>query len=173
MSDSLQPHGLQHARIPCPSPVPGAYSNSCPTSQWCQCYLRTISSVLRLTLGLYCAVNHFSVVKGFVDNRHCLIIIRTRWPLGCVIPQAMMKTFASMFLAPKRLAVVQLLSRAWLFVTPWTAACQASLSFTIPRVLSEYCMGEIYIYLFCSGIIWKWALIKPNGAAVAHLNILF
>ena len=28
VSDSLQPHGLQHARLPCPSPTPGAYSNS-------------------------------------------------------------------------------------------------------------------------------------------------
>ena len=35
VSDSLQPHGLQHARPPCPSPTPGAYSNSCPLSQWC------------------------------------------------------------------------------------------------------------------------------------------
>ena len=35
MFDSLQPHGLQHARLPCPSPTPGAYSNSCPLSQWC------------------------------------------------------------------------------------------------------------------------------------------
>ena len=31
MSNSLQPHGLQHARRPCPSPTPGAYSNSCPS----------------------------------------------------------------------------------------------------------------------------------------------
>ena len=35
MSDSLQPHGLQHARLPCLSPTPGACSNSCPLSQWC------------------------------------------------------------------------------------------------------------------------------------------
>ena len=35
MSDSLWPHGLQHARLPCQSPTPGAYSNSCPLSQWC------------------------------------------------------------------------------------------------------------------------------------------
>ena len=35
MSDSLQPHGLQHARPPCSSPTPRAYSNSCPSSQWC------------------------------------------------------------------------------------------------------------------------------------------
>ena len=34
--DSLWPHGLQHARLPCPSPTPRAYcSNSCPHSQWC------------------------------------------------------------------------------------------------------------------------------------------
>ena len=34
-SDPLQPHGLQHARLPCPSPTPGACSNSCPSSRWC------------------------------------------------------------------------------------------------------------------------------------------
>ena len=32
---TLWPHGLQHARLPCPSPTPGAGSNSCPLSQWC------------------------------------------------------------------------------------------------------------------------------------------
>ena len=41
MSDSLWPYGLQHARLPCPSPAPGAYSNSCPSSWWCH---PTISS---------------------------------------------------------------------------------------------------------------------------------
>ena len=35
ISDSLRPHGLQHARLPCPSPTPRAWSNSCPSSQWC------------------------------------------------------------------------------------------------------------------------------------------
>ena len=35
MSDSLQPHELQHARPPCPSPTPGVHSNSCPSSRWC------------------------------------------------------------------------------------------------------------------------------------------
>ena len=44
MSDSLQPHGLQHARPPCPSPTPGVYSNSCPLSRWC--HLTISSSVL-------------------------------------------------------------------------------------------------------------------------------
>ena len=35
MSDSLWPHGLQHARLPCPSLTPRACSNSCLSSQWC------------------------------------------------------------------------------------------------------------------------------------------
>jgi len=35
LSDCLQPHGLQHARPPCPSPTPRVYSNSCPLSRWC------------------------------------------------------------------------------------------------------------------------------------------
>ena len=35
VSDFLQPCGLQHTRLPCPSPTPGACSNSCTSSQWC------------------------------------------------------------------------------------------------------------------------------------------
>ena len=35
VSNSLWPHGLQHARPPCPSPTPRVYPNSCPLSQWC------------------------------------------------------------------------------------------------------------------------------------------
>ena len=41
VSGSLWPHGLEHARLPCPSPTPGAYSNSCTSSWWCHA---TISS---------------------------------------------------------------------------------------------------------------------------------
>jgi len=41
MSESLWPHGLQHAKPPCPSPTPRAYSNSCPLIRWCR---PTISS---------------------------------------------------------------------------------------------------------------------------------
>ena len=41
VSESLRPHGLQHARAPCPSPAPGVYPNSCPLSWWCH---PTISS---------------------------------------------------------------------------------------------------------------------------------
>ena len=41
VSNSLWPHGQQHTKSPCPSPTPGVYSNSCPSSRWCH---PTISS---------------------------------------------------------------------------------------------------------------------------------
>ena len=44
MPDSLRPHGLQHARLPCSSPTPRACSNSCPLRQWC--HLTISSSVI-------------------------------------------------------------------------------------------------------------------------------
>ena len=43
MSNSLRPEGLQDTRLPCPSPTPGACSNSCPSSGWCH---PTISSLV-------------------------------------------------------------------------------------------------------------------------------
>ena len=57
MSNSLQPHGLQHARLPCPSPTPGACSNTCPLSWWCH---PTISSCPFLLL-----FSIFSRIRSF------------------------------------------------------------------------------------------------------------
>ena len=44
VSNSLQPHGLQHPRPPCSSPTPGVYSNSCPSSGWCHPTISSSSS---------------------------------------------------------------------------------------------------------------------------------
>ena len=41
MSDSLPPHGLQYPSLHCPSPIPEAYSNSCPLSQRCHPIIST------------------------------------------------------------------------------------------------------------------------------------
>ena len=69
VSDSLWPHGLQHARLPCPSPTPGACSNSCPSSWWCH---STISSCCPLLLlpSIFPSIRVFS-------NESVLCI---RWP---------------------------------------------------------------------------------------------
>ena len=51
MSDPLWPHGLLHARPPCPSPTPGVYSNSCPLSHWC--HPTTSSTVVHFSSHLH------------------------------------------------------------------------------------------------------------------------
>ena len=80
VSDSLRPHGLQHARLACLSPTPGVYSNWCPLSQW---YHPTISSsvvipsnhlILRCPLllppSIFPSIRVFSNESGF----------HIRWP---------------------------------------------------------------------------------------------
>ena len=51
MSNSLRPHEPQHARVPCASPTPGVYPNSCPLSQWC--HLTISSSVVPFSSCLH------------------------------------------------------------------------------------------------------------------------
>ena len=59
MSDSLQPHGLQHTRLPCPSPSPGVCSNSCPLSRWCHPTIS--SSVVLLLPSIFPSIRVFSI----------------------------------------------------------------------------------------------------------------
>ena len=68
MSDSLWPHELQHTRPPCPSPTPGACSNSCPSSQWC--HLTISSSVVPFSscLQSFPASGSFSVSQYFTSG---------------------------------------------------------------------------------------------------------
>ena len=67
VSDSLQPHGLQHARVPCPSPTRRACSNSCPSSWWCH---PTSSSVVPFSSRLqsFPASGSFLVSQFFASG---------------------------------------------------------------------------------------------------------
>ena len=62
-SDSLRPHGLQHARPPCPSPTPRVYSNSCPSNHLILCPLLLPPSV-------------FPSIRVFSNES----ALRVRWP---------------------------------------------------------------------------------------------
>ena len=68
MSNSLWPHGLQHARLPCPSPTPRAYSNSCLSSRWC--YPTISSSVIPFSYHLQSlpASGSFPISQFFVSG---------------------------------------------------------------------------------------------------------
>jgi len=63
MSDSLQPHELQHARLPCPSLSPGVCTNSCPLNWWCY---PTISSAV-VPLSSY--FQSFPALGSFLMSR--------------------------------------------------------------------------------------------------------
>ena len=66
MSDSLQPNGLQHARLPNSWPTPGACSNSCPSGRWCHL---TISSCLPLLLlQSFTAARFFPISQFFASG---------------------------------------------------------------------------------------------------------
>ena len=67
---SLRPHGLQHARLPCPSPAPRAYSNSCPSCRW---YHPTISSSV---IPLLLLRSIFPNIRVFSSES----VLRIRWP---------------------------------------------------------------------------------------------
>ena len=59
MSDSLWPHGLKHARLPCPSPIPGACSNSCPSSWWSSSHF-ILCHLLLLLSSVFPSIRVFS-----------------------------------------------------------------------------------------------------------------
>ena len=65
VSDSLQPHGLQHARLPCSSPTPRACSNSCPLSWWCHPIISSFVVHLPSYLQSFPASGAFPVSQPF------------------------------------------------------------------------------------------------------------
>ena len=86
MSDSLQPHGPQHARPPCSSPTPGVYSDSCPLSQWCH---PTISSCLPLLLP----PSIFPNIRVFSNES----VLHIRWPAKVLEFQLQHQSFQWIF----------------------------------------------------------------------------
>ena len=89
MSDSLRPHGLQYARLPCPSPTPGACSNSCPLSRWC--HPNTLSSVVPFScLQSFPASGSFPMSQLFASGGQSIAVsvsvlamnIQDWFPLG-------------------------------------------------------------------------------------------
>ena len=68
MSYSLEPHGLQHTRPPCPSPTPGAYSNSCPLTQWCHPTISSYVVSFSFCLQSFLASGSFQMSQYFISG---------------------------------------------------------------------------------------------------------
>ena len=133
MSDFLQPCGLQHTRLPCPSLSPRVCSNSCSLSWWCH---QTISS----------SVFPFSSYpQSFPASGS--------FPMSQLFASGSQSVGASASVNQS----VQLLSRIQLFATPWNTARQASLSITNSRSLLELMSIESAMpsnhFIFCHPLL--------------------
>ena len=92
MSDSLRLHGLRHTRLPCPSPPPGAFSNSYPSSQWCHPIISFSVAPFSSCLQSFPASGSFSMSQLFTSGSRSTgasalasilpMNIQGRFPLG-------------------------------------------------------------------------------------------
>ena len=119
MSDSLQPHRLQHARPPCPSPPPRVCPTSCPLNWWCQ--PTTSSSVAPIS-----SCPQFPSIKVFSNDLALCIHIYLVNNEKCSTP----------------LIICCAVTKSCLTLTHGTAARQAPLSFTISHSLVTFMFIE-------------------------------
>ena len=68
VSNSLWAHGLQHTRLPCPSPTPRARSHSCPSSQWCHPTISASVVLFSSHLQSFPALGFFSISQFFTSG---------------------------------------------------------------------------------------------------------
>ena len=68
LSNSLWPHGLQHARPPCPSPTPGVYSNTCLLSWWCHPTISSSVVPFSSCLQFFPALGSFQMSQLFTSD---------------------------------------------------------------------------------------------------------
>ena len=66
--ESLQHHGLQHTRLPCPEPTPRACSNSCPSSQWCHPTISCLITPFSSCLQIFPASESFPISQSFASD---------------------------------------------------------------------------------------------------------
>ena len=157
-SNSLRPHGLQHTRLPCPLPTPGACSNSCPLSWWCHPTISSSVSPFSSCLQSFPASGSLLMSQFFQSGGQSIgtsasasvlpMNIQDWFPLGLTDlislqsrglaqqPRCFQSSCSSFF---------NQFSRSVMFnsVTPWIVAHQASLSFTISQSLLKFMSIEL------------------------------
>ena len=178
MSNSLWPHGLQNARLPCPSPTPRACSNSCLASRWChptisssvipfssclQSFPASVfsnESALHIRLPKYWSFS-FSISPS--NEYSGLISFGIDWfdlhevqgTLKSLLQHNLIKNIH--FLVG--CAVLGHLSHAQLFATPWTVACQSPLSMEFSRQENLACPSPFLLDLVVQLLSHVWHLV--------------
>ena len=81
MSDFVQPHGLQHARLPCSSPSPRTCSNSCPLTQWCH------PTILSSVIPFSSCLQSFPASGSFLESALCTFLFKFSYLWALVLTQ--------------------------------------------------------------------------------------
>ena len=123
-SDSLRPHGPQHVRLPYPSPAPGAYSNSSPSSRWCH---PAISSSVVLFSSCFQS-NYWYLHLNWSFYNFCFLLYPKRKSLCCFVFMSLMCGF--------------LVSHSWTWVN-WVLDI-------FPGIF-KYIKSVIVILFYCDG----------------------
>ena len=136
MSNFLGPHGLQHTRLPCPSPTLRAYLYSCPSSQWC--HPTILSSVIPFSSCLQSFPTSGSFpVRSVSIHQIPLRVSVWRKPLTQIIMTEVLTVRNDRDSCLVSFSSVQSLSCVRLFATPWIGAHQAPCPSPIPGVHSD------------------------------------
>ena len=137
MSDSLRPHGLQLARLPCPSPSPGACSNSCSLSWWCYPTISSSVSPFSSCPQSFPASGSFPMSWLFIQGSQSIGASASVFPMNIQgwFPLALMGLIS---LLSKRL------SRVFSSITVWK---------------HQFCIRVTCNLLWpLTRILWKWIL---------------
>ena len=126
VSNSLWPHGLQHARPPYPSPTPGVYSDSCPLSQWCQPTISSSVVPFSSRLQFFLASGSFPMSQFFASGSQSICISAS----ASVLPMNILDKSSLFMEAVCFHSVDQSCPTLW---PPWTVVHQAALSMGFSR----------------------------------------
>ena len=139
MSDSFWPHGLQFARLPCSSPTPRAYSNSCPSSQWC----------------------HPTISSSVVPFSSCL----QSFPASGSFPMSQLITSSGQSMGVSASAsVLPMIIQDWfpLGLTGWISLQSKGLSRVFSNTtVQKHQFLSTQLSLWCNSHIHTWLLEKP------------
>ena len=81
VSNSLLPHGLQHPRLPCPSPTSRVYPNSCPSSRWCHPTISSSVIPFSSCLQSFPASGSFPRSQFFSSGGQSIGVLASAWVL--------------------------------------------------------------------------------------------
>ena len=139
MSDSLWPHGLQHARLPCPLPNPGVYSNSCPLSWWCHPAISSSVVPFSSHLQSFSASGSFQMSQFFASGGQSNVVSAS----ASVLPINIQYPFPS-------------------GLTGWISILSKELSRVFSNtIVQKHQFFSTQLYLLSNSHIHTWLLEKP------------